>query len=413
MQIASFRLLSILMRHICIFVCVFVFLSWGRVAYSQFSSAASANGQVVARVYPGDLKETSASASIFEWNENARSLEFRGDLSLPNRRIPNHILLSNDGKYLVTIGDISGGDDLDNAVVVVDLETKEPHAFSLKEFVPEEDIPSESNGYESSQMEHFRHFIDWVNDVHLDESEHIAYVTGHATDELSERRLYAIDLTKPTVMRVEPPFWKREWDKQSLMHLQQAKQAGSYLTQDQNLLRVLMATTLSPPPIQYKWIGGERVVRLEPGHDEVPASFVFASFDPDTKSFEAKYDIKLENPKAPSEFKLSSDLNFLVTLDDCDAIGLNERAVVIYDLKEGNRKKFSLEQFLPKDELDALKVTKNVRPWRDSIGRSIFMSEAQFVEPKAPKKDSIRCPLIEIDPEKMSVRYVGRKSTNQ
>lgn len=374
----------------------------------------SEDGSYLARIELGDFETKTASVMLFKWNPKSRSVDKLHEFALPNRYRPNSSIITAEGRFFVTVGDFSGGDDLENAVVVHDNAANTTHAFPLDKIIDRSQIAGKWSGYKTDAMVYRRHYLHWFDSVHLDNRNNKIYVSGHSEVGARPAHDYVIDPIEPSVKPLDGDYWKAEYDRQLAVKLKDSEQLGKMLSNnEQYLMFTKLRSTIMPPIIRYRslveasdhedLVDENLVFRMEPGNGEKFASFVVLAWDKGSGTFVPRHDVVLRNPVAASEFVLTPNARFLVTFDDYDKIGLGERAIVIYDLESGKVRSFSLEDFMTPEEIARLSQVSNVRLWRDEYANSIEMPTARFAGTLPSKGKSEYCPIVKIDPEKFEV----------
>jgi hypothetical protein len=153
----------------------------------------SANRDRMVRVQFGDGKR-KARALLFTFDPRSDTYAESGHVELRNPIAPETILLTDDGRYLVTLDDLHEVGVTANAVVIYDVEKRVNRAFRIEDFLPAEvirKIPVERG---------MRLWHGIPRLIRLDDGTLKVYPSGPVGDcDFPNRPLVEIDLAKMTV----------------------------------------------------------------------------------------------------------------------------------------------------------------------------------------------------------------------
>ncbi|MBF0199183.1 MAG: hypothetical protein HQL32_15820 [Planctomycetes bacterium] len=148
---------------------------WGTsFSYPKTKIYSSLSGNAFARIEPGNLfnqPESSAKkrppiAHVFTYNEERNSYDLTHSQILQNRVFPYQVLISNDGRYLITIDEYYNTGWNENTFVVYDLPRKVVYSYTLKDIVP-----NDIYQHFSSQKEQRKsNGVKWNHDIYFDSS---------------------------------------------------------------------------------------------------------------------------------------------------------------------------------------------------------------------------------------------------
>ncbi len=362
--------------------------------FAQFSRAivrVSANGRFAARIHDRFESGGVPFAAIMEYDSEIKCFSHVQKIQLPHKTGPADVIISDDGRYVVTIGNYSGVDDWSNAICIFDLAKEKNRCFALTDLFASEEISQNGRqgrrtsivtprGHEFTQAvlgdgERPRRYA-------FDQDQRLIWLTAKnnlaAGEEpgSSTAPTILIDLAKLAVRVENAPFWKAQHERLMALSEDRAERKREFLnttgilSESEAVMVEMFDGFLSalsfPIAIEHQSLGNSWLCRIEPGvpSNGIEPSLIVMKYNSESLSFEKWRTTQLKNAILPQMTYLSSDARYLVTLDEHDSIGRTDNAIVIYNLEDGKFRRFSLEEFIPAETLKEIPAFGNIRLWR-------------------------------------------------
>lgn len=140
----------------------------------------------------------------------------------------------------------------------------------------------------------------------------------------------------------------------------------------------------TPIPFVFSSHGGAWLVRVEPGEGKVFSKKATAQvfrFNEKTKIFDKGSLFNLENRILPGEVLVSEDGTRFVAVNDWNDFDYENPVMIVYDEKGRILKKFWLEDFVPKDEVSAVRKKAGGVPqsWAEAVVLPIGSMEVRVI----------------------------------
>lgn len=308
--------------------------------------------------------DDSAHATILAYDRPKRRYAALTSVPLPHRYMPIETVVTNNGRYCVTLGDFSGNRDLKSEIVIIDVMTGKQKSFSLNAIYPTEQL-REKYTY-APQPPIYRMWFQTGSTVVDDDAEKI-YLTGihRSRDRRQLAPTIVIDLKSMTVQRPSRSFWNEKHDEQMLRFYEMRERFGrTTATAEDRWFYEYAFYHQRKPGIQHVGIGLDFLFRITPGSAETNAEMLMFKRDAKTGDFLQVKTIRLKNPVMPSQMFISPNAKYMITVDEHDTMGSTKNALVMYDLQTGSSRAFALEDFCSENDLREIQVRGDFRCWR-------------------------------------------------
>jgi hypothetical protein len=316
------------------------------------------------------------------------------------------MLLTNDGRYLVAVRNLFGWPDDRKAVVFIhDLQTKREATFDLDQIFDKDDI-------DTKYTKRITPFCYWYGDsisivntspIVVDESAKKVYVIGINQEDERNRPTIVVDLAEMTVTVERLNSWIAKYDEQVRINQMTELDLGSILPIAQDYMLFHIMGRHRTAKVEHNDFGMDNLLyRLEPGDSKTPARFLMMRFNEAAHGFELVRELTLRNPVAPSQWIVTDDDKYLITLDEIDKIGVTDNVVVIYRLETAENRAFALEDFCTAEDIKNIISIPGLRFWRNYHGPSVkIVGAPNCCERLAPVH---YVPHVIVDVSKMEVR---------
>ncbi len=399
----------------------------------------SENGACGVRVVPADGHNATARVNVLKYAPDKRTYESVCTLKLPYRVLPRHMVVTNDGRYVLALRRCASrsNDGLPDAVWIADTQTRVTKSFALTEFLSDEQVRRHALWtpmiagvvwFEDHRSE-LRPVVNQAAGkvfvtLAIDETDAQSQQAGDKTEDRIvpsfERPTVVIDVRAMTVTTVDSKhasFWKAQHDRRALRADLLTKLMQTCFPQERESgVLQFVDEAVGTPVVEHRYIGTDLLFRLAPANGNRPAEVVSMKIRKDGLGFEHVRTIKLVNPLSPSNWLIVPSGRYLVTFDEKGRIGATRNAIVIYEVETDRRKSFRLEDFLTQEVLERIATVGNLRVWRLGLER-VTIAEGTEYRGVIPRQTSGAVstqwhvfPEIVIDVERKQVRQVNSQT---
>lgn len=357
----------------------------------------SANGDYGVRFVPNRDRRQKAQIFVLRYDRERHTCTYVADMRLPNNDFPRHVVVTDDGRYVVVLGRSNGSKPaLPHAILIYDLKRNRSKDFALTDFLSPAQIKKHVIRIPMSASVYWfeTDYDNTLGPVFDPTSEQIiltprlegVYVERWYIDDAREKPNMASVFERPTIVislrdmtvrvvpRSESGVWRHRLERDLLrQYLLATALVRPWPDRRSRELVDLLMDMARPARIEDRFVGHNRnsLARMTPGDGKRNAEICVLEFDDEKRTCRTVRHVRLVNRVAPDYWKVSSGGRYVVTLDDLGQIGVTENAVVIYDLDENKRKQFRVEDLFSEKEIKQFPFSvPGFRMWR-AAGRHL------------------------------------------
>lgn len=396
---------------VCVYIAITACLDTTSNRFLSVWYVTSLSMEYAVRIEPCGLSPGApAKAIIMRFNPASENYDFVKEIQLANDGRPAATLITNDGRFLITIGNIFGRNPIESCLAMYEAASGKHKVIALTDLFEGDELPdaiASSAGRFAEVVPMWG--IHWFEreGVLLDEGNGKVIITGIVTGRNHEEDILppvvTLDLESMTAKRSELNGWHLKWH-QSLGRIDQLERAITDSLGLEGELALEHLSVIGQLPIEeLTRVENDLLFQLSAGDRLQRAKLSRFEYSVDQRSLLKRGVWNLRNPVAPARWMVSDCGRYLVTFDEYDALGLSANCVVIYDLDSDESRAFSLTDFISDADLKELYSIENLIMWRARDGLAwIEFQGASFRQYTSPCPGLL--PHIVIDVRDMQVR---------